>query len=106
MRVAVEFMKADEELHPAVPTINYVAQKAGVNWRFAESVRSEMLSIGTVLDPEETDIEKIREVCGFLKPEHELHLLALRVENPARSNIDYCYQMMEMYPGLKISPRY
>jgi hypothetical protein len=57
------------------------------------------------VDPELVDKTKSKAtgVCGFLDIEHKLFLLGLRAENPARSNQDYCNNLLEGF-GVAISP--
>jgi hypothetical protein len=59
------------------------------------------LEDGRLVDPE-LDLGKTKstQVCGFLGIEHEIFILGLHAENPARSNQDYCNNLLE---GFRIS---
>jgi hypothetical protein len=62
------------------------------------------LEEGAIVDPEVEATEgKATGVCGFLDIEQELFILGLRAESPARSNQDYCNQLLWAF-GISILP--
>jgi hypothetical protein len=102
-RVSTVYEKHRARAFPMDPSISKVAKEAQVSRRFVSKVLRE-LKDGGLVDPELVDKTKSKAtgVCGFLDIEHELFLLGLRAENPARSNQDYCNNLLEGF-GVAIS---
>jgi hypothetical protein len=103
VRVARLYEKYVDEVYPKFPSINKVAREAKVSRSFVRKIKGE-LEDGAIVDPEvEVTEGKATGVCGFLDIEQELFILGLRAESPARSNQDYCNQLLWAF-GSSISP--
>jgi transposase len=98
-RVSTVYEKHRARAFPMGPSISKVAKEAQVSRRFMPKVLRELKDGGLV----DVTKSKATGVCGFLDIEHELFLLGLRAENPARSNQDYCNNLLEGF-GVAISP--
>jgi hypothetical protein len=85
------------------PNILGVAREAKVSRTFVVKVVEE-LEDGGLVDPEMhlSTTTNCTGVCGFLDIEHELFILGLRAENPARSNQDYCNNLRTVF-GVEMS---
>ena len=82
------------ELHPRQPSIDKVAKTAKVSWDFAKKVMEEVKRTGSISDPTINDDGDLRHNRGsVLTHEESVFLLALRVEDPHRSNLDYIEQL-------------
>jgi hypothetical protein len=104
VRVSNVYERHRAAAFPFDPNLLHVAKEAKVSRRFVSKVVEE-LKEGELVDPELVDSSRSKAtgVCGFLDIEHELYLLGLRAENPARSNQDYCNNLLEGF-GVSISP--
>ena len=102
-RVAFIIQQHQEECFPDNINIKAVTEEALVSRKFVYSVLAELEEDG-IADPYfKPYIQPHRPVvCGMLTFEQEYFLLALRFENPARSNKDYCINLLDNY-GDKIS---
>ena len=103
VRVARIYNKHCLDVYPKEPSLAKVAKEARVSRTFVQKIAKE-LEDSCLVDPDlKHEDPKSTGVCGFLDIEHELFILGLRAENPARSNVDYCHNLLEAF-GLTVSP--
>ena len=84
-------------------TSTAVAAECAVSRAFVYKILAKLEEEGEVQDPHFHPRRVTHTVvCGDLTQEHEMYLLALRAESPARSNNDYVCHLYWQY-GVKIS---
>ena len=97
--VAVEYYQLRSEVGINGITINEVARRAQVGWKYAKKVVEEYEQAATISDPLEkylqlpTDDKK----RSYLTIEEEVYLLALRAEDPTRTNLEYIHLLSTTY---------
>ena len=102
VRVARIYNKHCLDVYPEEPNLAKVGKEAQVSRTFMRKIAKE-LEDSCLVDPDLKPQEpKSTGVCGFLDIEHELFILGLQAENPARSNVDYCHNLLEAF-GLSVS---
>jgi hypothetical protein len=93
MDVGVDFLELIEEkngVHRV--TVKDVAERANVSWHYANAVMKEYKETDYLADPFEIHDESIKAHVTTLHlnvEEEMMFMLALRAEDPKRSNIDY-----------------
>jgi transposase len=107
LEIGYTYLEMCKEMFPERPTQQDLATHAKISRSYARKVIIELENTGSLTDPEATNSEKRRakEKNYYLDPTEELFLLALRSENPARPNQDYCTQLA-LYYGTSISPSF
>ena len=82
------------QLHPQQPSIAKVAREAKVSWDFAKKLVEEVKKNGCIIDPTiNNDGDHRHDRGSILTHEESIFLLALRVEDPHRSNLEYIEQL-------------
>ena len=102
LKVAAIIRRHQRECYPEPIVIKAIAVESGVSRAFVYSILKELDEKETVEDPSSKPKSTTRVVCGMLEYEHEMFLLALRAEKPARSNADYVRHLWSSY-NIKVS---
>ena len=104
LEVGYQYLDLCLDMYPQRPTHQDLATLAKISKSYARKVIIELENTGSLTDPEATNCEKRREKEKqyYLDPTEELFLLALRAENPGRTNHDYCTQLA-LYYGTTVS---
>jgi hypothetical protein len=100
-RVAA-IIKKHKECFPSM-RISKVAEEAQVSCNSVRKILLELEDAGHVIDQDFTANGRENIVCGMLRIEHEIFLLALRAEKPARSNQDYVNNVRGDAFGINLS---
>ena len=97
--VAIEYLQLRDEVGDPDVKISEVAKRAQVGWKYARKVVTEYRESKTLKDPFEEHMETIagRKNKTYLPVEEEVFLLALRSEDPSRTNLEYIHQLAATY---------
>jgi transposase len=102
LEISYHYLDLCHEKSPGRPSLRDLAVRAKISHMYARKVIIELTNTGSLTNPEVTNSERIRdaEKILYLDPVEELFLLALRAENPARSNTDYVAKLFTYYGTL------
>ena len=97
--VALEYYKLAKEIGDRKVKISEVARRAKVGWSYAKMVVDEFRETAELEDPSTTHKKQLesRVERRYLTIEEEVYLLALRAEDPTRTNFEYISLLAERY---------
>ena len=100
--VALEYLKMATQAGSTRVSISKVAKQAKVGWKFANKVVKEYEQSTTLRDPKDEHKEQVNNKKGkrLLTIEEEVFLLALRAEDPTRTNLEYIQLLQSTYGRL------
>jgi hypothetical protein len=104
LEISYLYLALCHEKYPERPSQREFAARAKISTYYARKIIMELTNTGSLIDPEVTNSDRIRnkEKVLYLDPAEELFMLALRAEKPARPNTDYIKQVYTFY-GTTIS---
>jgi transposase len=99
LTIGYEYLDLCIDKWPERPSTRQLATKAKISQTTARKIVMELENTGSLLDPELTNSQNMRdrEKKYYLEPTEELFLLALRAEKPARLNREYVAHLATYY---------
>ena len=100
--VALEYLRLVNRRGTTRVCISEVAKRSKVSWKFASKVVKEYEESMTLRDPKDELKENTEARTGskLLTIEEEVYLLALRAEDPSRTNLEYIQCLQSTYGRL------
>ena len=95
--VAVEYLTMRVESENGRINISEIAKRARVSWKYAKKIVTEYERTQTISDPSIQKKIINRPKRYHLSIEEEVFLLALRAEDPSRTNLEYIHLLAENY---------